>query len=67
MEPILITDEHLKKRISSEWVKWQTHKRHYPDISMWWERYVKERLPILIRKEQYELNKDYKLMENYLY
>jgi hypothetical protein len=40
MDPILITDEHLKKRISSEWVKWQTHKRHYPDITMWWERCV---------------------------
>ena len=27
----------------------------------------KKRLPILIRKEQYELNKNYKLMENHLY
>jgi len=34
---------------------------------MWWERYVKKSLPILIRKEQYELNKDYRLMENHLY
>ena len=57
----------VQKRITYEWVKWQTYKLHYPDITMWWERYVKERLPILIRKEQYELNKDYKLMENYLY
>jgi len=41
MDPILINDKHLIKRISSEWVKWQTHKRHCPDITMWWERYVK--------------------------
>ena len=53
--------------ISSEWVKWQTHKRHYPDITMWWERCVKNAFPILIRKEQYERNKDYNIMENHLY
>jgi len=34
---------------------------------MWWERCVKKRLPILIRKEQYERYKDYKIMENHLY
>jgi len=34
---------------------------------MWWERCVKERLPILIRKEQYERYKDYKIMQNHLY
>ena len=67
MDPILINDKHLIKRISSEWVKWQNHKRHYPDITMWWERCVKERLPILIRKEQYERYKDYKIMQNHLY
>jgi len=42
MDPILVTDEHLTQRISSEWVKWQTHKRHYPDLTMWWEWYVKK-------------------------
>jgi len=41
MDPILINDEHLKKRISLEWVKWQNCKRYYPDITMWWERCVK--------------------------
>jgi len=41
MDPILINDKHLMKRTSSEWVKWRTHKRHYPDITMWWERCVK--------------------------
>jgi len=67
MDPVLINDKHLIKRISSEWVKWQTHKRHYPDITMWWERCVKKRLPILICKEQYERYKYYKIMENHLY
>ena len=67
MESILITDGHLKRRISSEWVKWQNHKRYYPAVTMCWERYVKKHLPILIRKVQYERNKNYKLIENRLY
>ena len=42
MNHILINDEHLKESISFEWVKWQNHKRYYPDITMWWERCVKK-------------------------
>ena len=42
MDPILINDKHLLKRISFEWVKWQAYKRHYLDITMWWERCVKK-------------------------
>jgi len=34
---------------------------------MWWEWCVKKRLPILIRKEEYERNKCYNIMENHLY
>ena len=41
MDPTLINDEHLKKRISFGWLKWQNHKRYYPGITMWWERCVK--------------------------
>ena len=66
MDPTLKNDKNLKKRISPEWVKRQTHKRHYPDITMWCEWCVKKRLPILIRKEQYERNKCYKIVENHL-
>jgi hypothetical protein len=34
-------------------------KRYYPDMSMWWERFVKKQLQILIRKKQTVRNKDY--------
>jgi len=34
---------------------------------MWWERCVKKRLPLRIRKEQHERNKYYNIMENHLY
>jgi len=45
MEPLLITDEHLKRRISSEWMKWRNQRQNYLDITMWWERYVKKTPP----------------------
>jgi hypothetical protein len=41
MDPTLMTDEHLIRRISTEWVTWRNHKRYYPNMTMWWERYVK--------------------------
>ena len=62
----LMADEPLKRRIRTEWVKWQKHKRYYPDMTMWWDRYFKKHIQILIRKEQSERNTDYKLMENHL-
>jgi hypothetical protein len=66
MDPTLMADEDLQRRIGTEWVKWQNHKRNYPDKTMWWERYVKH-IQILIRKEQSDRNTDYKLMENHRY
>jgi hypothetical protein len=60
-DPTLMADEHLKRRIRTEWVKWHNHK-HYPVMTMWWERYVKKHIQILIRKD----NTDFKLMENHL-
>lgn len=51
MDPTLMTDEHLKS-IRTEWVKWRNYKIYYPDIPMWWERYVKKKnIQLLIRKE----------------
>jgi hypothetical protein len=67
MDPTLMADEHLQRKICTEWVKWQNHNRHYPDMTMWWERYVKKHIQSLIRKEQSDRNTDYKLMENHLY
>jgi hypothetical protein len=67
MDPMLMADEHLQRRIRTEWVKWQKHKRYYPGITMWWERYVKKHVQILIRKEQSDRNTDYKFMESHLY
>ena len=62
-----MADEHLQLRIGYEWAKWQNHKRYYPDITMWWERYINKKIQILIRKELSGRNTDYKLMENHLY
>jgi hypothetical protein len=36
MDPTLMADEHLQRRIHTEWVKWQNHNRYYHDMTMWW-------------------------------
>jgi hypothetical protein len=60
MDPMLITEEILTRKRNSEWVLWQKCKQLYPDITMWWKRYMKKRLQILLRKEQSDRNKDFK-------
>jgi hypothetical protein len=34
-DPMLITEEILTRKISSEWVHWWKCKHLYPDITMW--------------------------------
>ena len=41
MKPLLMRDENIIYKIHVQWAIWQNHKRFYPDITMWWERYVK--------------------------
>ena len=67
MDPMLRHDENIKRRIRYEWVRWRNHKRYYPDVTMWWERYVKKQLRHLIRQEDSKHNKGHRLMENHLY
>jgi hypothetical protein len=36
MDPTLMSDEQLLRRIRTEWVKWRIHKSYYPETIMWW-------------------------------
>jgi hypothetical protein len=41
MVPKLIQDDRIKVKVRHNWAIWQTHKRYYPDVTSWWELYVK--------------------------
>jgi hypothetical protein len=66
MEPFLMKDEHIKQNIRTKWVEWR-RKRFYQDVTQWWERCIKKRIRILIRREMTERNTDFRPMENHIY
>jgi len=60
-------DKNIIHKIRVQWGIWQNHKRFYPDIKMWWERYVKKQLQRLLRQEERERTSNLRIMENHLY
>jgi len=52
MNPLLMRDKNIIHKIRVQWATWHNHKSFYPDITMWWERYVKKQLKRLLRQER---------------
>jgi hypothetical protein len=67
MDSLLMNDEHIRRRIGTEWVERRKRKQCYPDVTQWWERSIKKRIRIFIRREMADRNTDFRLMENLLY
>jgi hypothetical protein len=54
MEPTVMNDDALKRKIRENWIQWRSRKRHYPHVAMWWERCVKNQLQRLVREPEGE-------------
>jgi len=67
MNATLINDERIKKKMSHKLASWKTHKRNYPDRTMWWDHYVKKQLRLFVRQEEAVCRNDHRRMENHLY
>jgi hypothetical protein len=67
MDPDIVKKSTFKAKFQTEWEKWRGHKRHYPDVGMWWERLVKKNIKQLARQVELERTKTHKIMENHLY
>jgi len=67
MNSLLMRDENIVHKIRLQWAIWQNHKRVYPDITMWWERYVKKQFQRLLRQAERERTSNLRIMENHQY
>jgi hypothetical protein len=67
MDPDIVHESTFKAKFQTEWEKWRSHKRCYPDVGIWWERHVKKNIKQLARQMEAERNKNHKIMENHLY
>jgi len=46
MDPTVMQDDTLKWKIRANWMQWRNRKRHYPHVTMWWERCIKNHATI---------------------
>lgn len=53
--------------LQEQWEKWRTHKKHYPNSVMWWDRYTKRMIKKLFIKEGTERRRDRQTMETFYY
>jgi exonuclease III len=67
MDPTLMHDDAIKRKIRDTWIQWRNRKRHYPDVSMWWESCAKKELRRLMRSDDIERKINFRHMENHLY
>jgi hypothetical protein len=51
--------------IKGQWEKWKTHKRHYQNAAMWWDRYTKRIIKQLFIEEGTERKRDRKTFETF--
>jgi hypothetical protein len=67
MDPTLMHDDAIKRKIRDARIQWRSRKRHYPDVSMWWERCAKKELQRPMRSDDIERKRNFRHMENHLY
>jgi hypothetical protein len=53
--------------LKSCWSKWQDHKKYYPNITLWWCRYVKRMIRTHFICEGKNRTKDQRHLENFYY
>jgi hypothetical protein len=66
-EPHANTGKRIKGKIRHKWAIWKTHKRYYPEATLWWELYIKKQLRYFVHQEEAECRNDHRQMENHLY
>ena len=58
--------DHLS-HLQQQWFGWKENKSLYPNVNIWWDRYVKPRLQRYLTILSAESRRDYKIMEEHLY
>jgi hypothetical protein len=67
MNLTLLRETDFRQLLQDKCEFWQKHKRYYPTIMMWWERYVKCMIRKLFTWEGTERRRDRRTMENFYY
>ena len=67
MDPTSLCDADLLTNLRQLWSRWTSTKLWFPNVNIWWDRFVKPRLQRHMRIWSAERRRDFKNMENHLY
>ena len=67
MDPKTVTGARFTEALQTEWKKWTSRRRHYPELGWWWERCVKPNIRRLARQVESEERRSHKMMEDHLH
>jgi hypothetical protein len=67
IDPTVMRDDVIKRKIYDKWMQRGSRKRRYPDLAMLWERFAKKQLQRFMRTGEIEKNRNFLHVENNLY
>jgi len=67
LDPTMLRDVDLLSHLRQQWSGWKANKSWYPNVNIWWDRYVKPRLQRYLRIWGAERRRDCKILEDHLY
>jgi hypothetical protein len=67
MNVSFLRETNFRSIIQTQWAKWKTHKKYYPNGVMWWGRYIKRIIRHLLINKGTERRRDRLAMETFYY
>jgi hypothetical protein len=67
MNTTLLRETDFRQLLQDKWEYWRKHRRYYPTIITWWERYVKRIIQKLFTWEGTERRRDRRTMKNFYF
>jgi hypothetical protein len=67
LDPTMLHDDELLNQLRPQWSRRQTQQSWYPNVNIWWDRFVKPCLQRYLRIWGAERRRDFKVMEEHLY
>jgi hypothetical protein len=64
MNTSLLDDGVFRGTLKQLWTKWKTLTRHFPNKSVWWDRYTKKRIKTTFLRENAAQKKTGRLWKN---
>jgi len=67
LDPDMLLDADLLSHLRQQWNRWKMRKPCYPNVNIWWDRYVKRQLQQYLIKWGADRRREHEAVEDHLY